>query len=203
MSLAFADIAFTPQVQAEQDRLGSAKTYRKFLSDERQGGDRLGPSEAEFLTNRDGFFQATMSENGWPYVQFRGGSPGFIKVLNDKTIAYADYRGNRQYISAGNLAHSPRVSLIAVDYPNQRRLKLWGEARLIDPESDPELVAKLLIGTEKMERIVKIYIAALDWNCPRNIPRRFTLEELEPDLAALRNRIADLKAENAVLKRAY
>jgi len=203
MSLAFADIAFTPQVQAEQDRLGSAKTYRKFLSDERQGGEHLGPSEAEFLTNRDGFFQATMSENGWPYVQFRGGSPGFIKVLNDKTIAYADYRGNRQYISAGNLAHSPRVSLIAVDYPNQRRLKLWGEARLIDPESDPEMMAKLLIGNQKIERIVKIYIAALDWNCPRNIPRRFTLEELEPDLAALRNQIADLKAENAVLKRAY
>jgi len=172
MPLAFAEIAFTPLVQAEQQRRGSAKAYGKFLSDERWGGDRLGPEEAEFLEARDGFFQASVSETGWPYVQFRGGNPGFVKVLDDQTIAYADYRGNRQYISVGNLTHSSRVSLIAMDYPNQRRLKLWGEAELVDPEAEPELLGKLLAGTEigteigtaKVERIVKIRITAFDWN---------------------------------------
>ena len=201
MPLAFAEIAFTPLVQAEQQARGSAHAYGKFLSDDRQGGDRLGPDEAEFLTARDGFFQASVSETGWPYVQFRGGAPGFVNVLDDRTIAYADYRGNRQYISAGNLAHSDRVSLIAMDYPNQRRLKLWGEAELVDPEAEPELLGKLLAGKEKVERIIKIRVAAFDWNCPRHIPRRFTLEELEPDLAVLRDRLAELESENAALKR--
>lgn len=203
MALAFADIAFTPSVRAEQDRCGSAKTYGKFLSDERWGGDLLGPEEAAFLTARDGFFQASVSETGWPYVQFRGGMPGFVKILDEKTIAYADYRGNRQYISTGNLTHSSRVSIIAMDYPNQRRLKLWGEVAFIDPEDDPALLAQLHSGKETIERIVKIRISAFDWNCPRHIPRRFTLEELEPELSVLRDRLAELVAENADLKRNY
>ena len=202
MSLAFADIAFTPSVRAEQTRKGSAQGYTKFLSDDRQGGDQLGQNEAEFLTARDGFFQASMSESGWPYVQFRGGTPGFVHVLDAKTIAYADYRGNRQYISAGNLAKSPRVSLIAVDYPNRRRLKLWGEAELIDPESDPALLARVSDGSKKIERIVKIRISAFDWNCPQHIPQRFTLQELESELAVLRDKIEELTAENTALKRA-
>ncbi|MBL4767513.1 MAG: pyridoxamine 5'-phosphate oxidase family protein, partial [Rhodobacteraceae bacterium] len=195
MALAFADIAFTPLVRAVQDKFGSAKTYGKFLSDDRWGGDRLGPDEAEFLAARDGFFQATVSETGWPYVQFRGGEPGFLYVIDDQTIAYADLRGNRQYISAGNLKHSNRVSLIAVDYPNQRRLKLWGEAESVDPASDPALLDAICSGTGVVERIVKIRISALDWNCPRHIPRRFTLEELEPELNALRQQLAELSAE--------
>lgn len=201
MALAFADIAFTPSVREEQDRRGSAKTYGKFLSDERWGGDKLGPEEAAFLTERDGFFQASTSETGWPYVQFRGGTPGFVKTLDDKTIAYADLRGNRQYISTGNLTHSNRVSIIAMDYPNQRRLKLWGEVEFIDPEADPNLLAQLHSGKETVERIVKITVSAFDWNCPRHIPRRFTLEELEPELSVLRDRLAELEAENAELKR--
>lgn len=201
MALAFADIAFTPAVRAEQDRRGSAKAYGKFLSDERWGGDRIGPEEAAFLTDRDGFFQASTSETGWPYVQFRGGTPGFVKILDEKTIAYADYRGNRQYISTGNLAHSNRISIIAMDYPNQRRLKLWGEVEFIDPKDDPDLLAQLHSGKEIVERIVKITVSAFDWNCPRHIPRRFTLEELEPELSALRDRLAELEAENAQLKR--
>lgn len=202
MPLAFADIAFTPSVQAEQEKYGSAKTYQKWLSQDRWGGDRLGPEEAEFLSERDGFFQASVSETGWPYVQFRGGTPGFLHVLDNKTIAYADYRGNRQYISAGNLNHSRRVSLIAVDYPNQRRLKLWGEAELIDPETDPALISAVHEGKEKVDRIIKIQVDAFDWNCPRHIPRRFTLEELEPELGRLRDQLAELTAENAALKRA-
>lgn len=200
MPLAFADIAFTPSVQAEQAKFGSSKTYEKFLSDDRWGGDRLGPEEAGFLSERDGFFQASVSETGWPYVQFRGGTPGFIKTLDANTIAYADLRGNRQYISAGNLKHSGRISLIAMDYPNQRRLKLWGDAELIDPETDPDLTAVLGTGNGVVDQIVKISITAIDWNCPRHIPRRFTLEELEPELSALRSQVAELTTENAVLR---
>jgi len=203
MALAFADIAFTPSVRAEQDRRGSAKTYGKFLSDERWGGDRIGPEEAAFLTGRDGFFQASTSETGWPYVQFRGGMPGFVKILDEKTIVYADYRGNRQYISTGNLAHSNRISIIAMDYPNQRRLKLWGEVEFIEPKEDPDLLAQLHNGKEIVERIVKITVSAFDWNCPRHIPRRFTLEELEPEFSTLRDRLGELEAENAQLKRQH
>lgn len=200
MPLAFADIAFTPSVQAEQAKFGSSKTYQKFLSDDRSGGDQIGPQEAAFLSERDGFFQASVSETGWPYVQFRGGKPGFLKTLDAKTIAYADLRGNRQYISAGNLKHSGRISVIAMDYPNQQRLKLWGMVEFVDPASAPDLAAALHSGTDVVERIVKITISAIDWNCPRHIPRRFTLQELEPELNALRTHIAELTAENAALK---
>ena len=203
MALAFADIAFTPKVRAEQERRGSANAYGKFLSEDRWGGDQLGVEEAAFLTERDGFFQASTSETGWPYVQFRGGTPGFVKILDAQTIAYADYRGNRQYISTGNLTHSSRVSIIAMDYPNQRRLKLWGEVEFVDPESEPTLLAQLHSGTEIVERIVKITVSAFDWNCPRHIPRRFTLEELEPQLSALRDRLAELESENAQLKQRH
>lgn len=200
MPLAFADIAFTPSVQAEQAKFGSVNTYAQFLSDDRWGGDQIGPNEAEFLAERDGFFQASVSETGWPYVQFRGGTLGFLRTLDANTITYADLRGNRQYISVGNLKHSSRISLIAMDYPNQRRLKVWGEVELVDPASDPELAAKLHTGNEVVDQIVKINVSAIDWNCPRHIPRRFTLEELEPELSALRNQITKLTNENAVLK---
>jgi predicted pyridoxine 5'-phosphate oxidase superfamily flavin-nucleotide-binding protein len=202
MPLAFADIAFTAAVRTEQMRKGSGQGYAKFLSDERQGGDRLGPDEAAFLVASDGLFQASVSETGWPYVQFRGGPVGFVHVLDAHTIAYADYRGNRQYISAGNLAKSPRVSLIAVDYPNRRRLKIWGEAELIGPNNDPELLARVSDGRHRIERIVKIHVSAIDWNCPQHIPQRFTLAELEPELSVLRDKIEELTTENAALKRA-
>lgn len=201
MPLAFADIAFTPSVQAEQVKFGSSKVYNKFLSDERWGGDSLGPDEAEFLSERDGFYQASVSETGWPYVQFRGGTPGFLKTLDANTIAYADLRGNRQYISAGNLKHSGKISLIAMDYPNQRRLKIWGEAEFVDPASDPDLASALYSDEDVVvDQIVKIKVSAFDWNCPRHIPRRFTLEELEPELSAMRDHIAKLTTENAALK---
>ena len=200
MARAFADIAFTPSVRMIQKQFGSADGYAKFLGPDAQSGNRIGPREAEFIAHVDGFFQASISETGWPYVQFRGGGSGFVKVLDDQTIAYADYRGNRQYISAGNLSQSARISLIAVDYPTQRRLKLWGEAELVDPDTNPELLARIYDGKETVERIVKIRISALDWNCPRHIPRRFTLDELEPQLAVMRERLAELETENTALK---
>ena len=202
MSRAFADIAFTPSVRAVQEQQGSAAGYAKFLEPEAERGDRIGPAEAAFISQRDGFYQATVSNTGWPYVQFRGGPRGFLKVLDDKTIAYADFRGNRQYLSAGNLADNDRISLILMDYPNRRRLKVWGRTKLVDAKTDPSLIASLKHPTYRAlpERAAVISIEALDWNCPQHIPQRLTLEELEPQLQPVRDEIARLQSENEKLK---
>jgi uncharacterized protein len=202
MAHAFAEIAFTPAAREVQRRQGSAGAYDRFLAPETERGDRLGEREAEFIAARDGFYQATVSQTGWPYVQFRGGPAGFLKVLDDRTIAYADFRGNRQYLSTGNLAGNDRVALILMDYPNRRRLKVLGHARTIDIADDPGLIARLHDGSyrAKPERAVVISIAGLDWNCPQHIPKRMTLAELEPYLAPLRTELAELKAENDLLK---
>jgi len=202
MARAFAEIAFTPAVLAEQRRQGSAESYAKFLTEEAAPGDAIGPAEADFMARRDGFYQATVSETGWPYVQFRGGPAGFLKVLDEKTIAYADFRGNRQYLSVGNLQGDDRVALILVDYPNRRRLKVWGHAHSVDIADDPALVARLHDPgyRAKPERAVVITVAALDWNCPQHLPQRLTLEELEPMLAPLREELLRLRAENAALR---
>jgi hypothetical protein len=204
MARAFAEIAFTPTVRANQQRQGSAATYAKFLTPKAERGDRLTADEAAFIAERDGFYQATVSETGWPYVQFRGGPAGFLEVLDEATLAYADFRGNRQYISTGNLDADGRIALIMMDYPNRRRLKIWGRARLVDIGDDPALVSRLHDESYKArpERAVVITVEAFDWNCPQHIPQRFTLEELEPTLAPLRNELAQLRAENARLKAA-
>jgi len=202
MSRAFAEISFTPSVLAEQEQQGSARSYAKFLSPDAERGDRIGPDEAHFISRMDGFFQATVSETGWPYVQFRGGPAGFLKVLDETTIAYADFRGNRQYLSTGNLAENDRVSLILVDYPNRRRLKVWGRARLVGLDDDPELIAQLQHEGYRghPERAVVITIEALDWNCPQHIPQRLTLEELDAQLQPVRDEIARLQEQNRDLK---
>ena len=202
MARAFAEIAFTPAVLAAQEKQGSARNYAKFLAPEADSGDRLTVAEAGFVAARDGFFQATVSETGWPYVQFRGGPTGFLKVLDDKTIAYADYRGNRQYLSVGNLSNDDRVSLILVDYPNRRRLKVWGRAKIVDRDSDPKLVARLFDDgyRARPERAVVITVEAFDWNCPQHIPQRFTVEEFEQALMPLREELERLRAENDRLK---
>jgi hypothetical protein len=202
MARAFAEIAFTPAVLAEQARQGSAGSYAKFLDPAAAPGNRLGPAEAAFVAQRDGFYQATVSETGWPYVQFRGGPRGFLKVLDEGTLAFADFRGNRQYLSVGNLKGDDRVALILVDYPNRRRLKVWGHARIVDAADDPELVARLHDPAyqARPERAVVIAVAALDWNCPQHLPQRYTLEELEPALSQLRAELQRLQAENAALR---
>ncbi len=202
MARAFAEIAFTPSVLAAQEQQGSAGSYARFLSAEADGGDRLTAAEMAFIAARDGFYQATVSETGWPYVQFRGGPAGFLKVLDDKTIAYADFRGNRQYLSVGNLSENDRVALILVDYPNRRRLKLWGRARLVDRHADPELIAGLFDDgyRARPERAVVITVEAFDWNCPQHIPQRFTIAEFEQALAPLREELGRLRAENDRLK---
>jgi predicted pyridoxine 5'-phosphate oxidase superfamily flavin-nucleotide-binding protein len=191
----FAEIAFTPTVRAVQKSMGSGKHY-----DKTRGGEpynqTLGPDETEFITLRDTFYMASVSETGWPYVQHRGGPPGFLKVLDASTLGFADYRGNRQYVSVGNLLHDDRVALILVDYPNRARLKILGHARIVPPD-EKDLLATLDVPAygARVERGFLIKIAAYDWNCPQHITPRFTRPEMESLMGALRGRIADLEAQ--------
>lgn len=179
MARAFAKIAFTPSVQAAQARLGSRDAYRTAELGETELVE-LGPGEIDFIGARDSFYQGTAGENGWPYVQHRGGPPGFLKVLDPRTIGYADFSGNRQYISLGNLEGNDRIILFLIDYPGQRRLKIWGRARLIDEDAEPALVARLESPSyrARVERGVVITVEAFDWNCPKYITPRFTEREI-------------------------
>jgi hypothetical protein len=201
MARAFAEIAFTSAVRAVQARQGSAAAHDRALAPDADPANRIGPEAAAFIAARDGFYQATVSETGWPYVQFRGGPPGFLKVLDERTLGYADFRGNRQYVSAGNLAANDRVSLILMDYPNRARLKILGHARTVE---DPAFVGHLHVPgyRARPERAVLITVAALDWNCQQHIPQRFTLGELRPHLDPLAAELVRLRAENAALRAA-
>ncbi len=202
MARAFAKLAFTPTVQSIQKQHGSAETYQKFLEYEAEQANKLTNREIEFISERDGFYQSSVSETNWPYVQFRGGPKGFLKIIDEQTIAYADYRGTRQYISTGNLTTNNRTSLILMDYPNRRRLKIWGEVNIIEPSSNPTLISNLHDETYRAlpERVIQITVKAFDWNCPQHIPQRLTLEELEPHIQPLREEIEKLKKENKRLK---
>ena len=191
----FADLAFTDRVRAIQEQAGSRASYARL-----EGGaphhDRLDPTEADFLAVRDSFYLATVSETGWPYVQHRGGPPGFLKVLGERTIGFADFRGNRQYVSLGNLGGDDRVSLILVDYPRRRRLKIMGHAKAVD---DAATVARLSVPgyPAKVERGLLIEVAAFDWNCPQHLTPRFSEAEIVAAVAPLRARIAELEARLA------
>ena len=197
MGRAYSDIAFTSAVRAMQTRMGTRGVYSELdrTTDRR---DALTAAEAEFIHERDAFYQATVGETGWPYVQHRGGPAGFLKVLDAKTIGYADFRGNVQYISVGNLQGNDRVSILLMDYANQRRLKILGRARLVDAKSDPALIARLqmpgrMTGDARVERAVVISVEGYDWNCPQHITPRFTELEIEESVAPLRAEIERLK----------
>ncbi|MEQ1776203.1 MAG: 2Fe-2S iron-sulfur cluster-binding protein [Burkholderiales bacterium] len=198
MSHAFADIAFTPAVRAAQTRMGSRKNYESFDRMEDRH-DTLGPMEQAFIEARDGFYQATVSETGWPYVQFRGGPAGFLKVLDGKTLGYADFRGNVQYVSVGNLHGNDRVAIILMDYAHRQRLKILGRARLVNFADDPALIAKLELPhyRARVERGVVITVEAYDWNCPQHITPRFTEAEIETRIAPLREAVSLLKTQAA------
>jgi predicted pyridoxine 5'-phosphate oxidase superfamily flavin-nucleotide-binding protein len=191
----FAEIAFTPSVLAVQKRMGSSKYYDKTLRGESYNQE-LGPDETAFIRLRDTFYMASVSETGWPYVQHRGGPPGFIKVLDATTLGFADYRGNRQYISVGNVSKDDRVAIIFIDYPNRTRLKLLGHARIVDA-GESELLAALDMPAyqARVERGFLIKVAAYDWNCPQHITPRFTQAEIEAVMGNLKQRIADIEAE--------
>jgi hypothetical protein len=179
MARAVSEIAFTSTVRAFQTRMGSRHNYAA-LDHAEERGDTLGEREAAFLAECDGFYQASVGENGWSYVQFRGGPAGFLKVLDPGTLGYADFRGNVQYISAGNIEADGRVALILMDYARQRRLKIWGRARLVDEAEDPALIARLEDPAYRaqVERAVIIKVEAFDWNCPQHITPRYTEAEI-------------------------
>ncbi|MEM7231741.1 MAG: pyridoxamine 5'-phosphate oxidase family protein [Planctomycetota bacterium] len=197
MARKFTELAFTPSVKAAQDVMG-VRSSNEALERSPVTFDRLGPSEIQFVEARDGFYQSTVGENGWPYVQFRGGRPGFLKVIDDRTIAYADLRGNRQYISVGNLSADDRVALILMDYARRSRLKIWARAKIVSIDDDPELFEKIAPdpeGNAVVERLVVLSVEAYDWNCPQHITPRFTVEELREYIEPLHERIAELEAE--------
>ena len=179
MARAFAEIAFTPSVRAAQARHGAAAAGARVLADGIDRRDRLTENEVAFISARDGFYLATVGEDGWPYVQFRGGPPGFVRVIDPTTLAWADFRGNRQYLTVGNLAANDRVSLFLMDYAHRRRLKLWGRARIVDAADDPDLIQMLFPAgyAAVPERAVVVGVAAFDWNCPQHIPQRLTPAE--------------------------
>jgi len=174
----FTTFAFSEQTRKLQERYGSRAAYARM----EDGRDRfeLTWKEASFLQDRDGFFMATIGKNGWPYVQFRGGPPGFIRILNERTIAFADFSGNKQHISNGNILDTKHVSLIAVDYPHRQRLKIWAEAQIVFAEDDPEFIESMHPEGYKAtpERVTILTIEAFDWNCPQHIPQRYTLDEI-------------------------
>ncbi len=174
----FATIAFTPTVKRMQTEQGSRAMYQRL--DMMDDDVCFGPAERAFIADRDSFYQASVSETGWPYVQFKGGPKGFLKVLDDHTLGYADFRGNLQYISLGNLAGNQKLALILMDYPNQRRLKIWAEARIVDLADDPVLSARLALPDyrARVERGIILDVAAFDWNCPQHITPRYSINDL-------------------------
>lgn len=201
MSRQYGCIAFTDNVRGVQVEYGSAGFYdrmrRRAVGSEQS--DPLGPKEAAFLTERDGFYVATVSETGWPYVQFRGGPQGFLNVRDDHTIAWADFRGNLQHVSTGNLVGDRRIAIIAVDYPRRQRLKLFGMARVIRIQDDPALVSSLAVEgyNAVVDAGILVTVTAFDWNCPQHIPQRFTLAQVEQRTAPLRERIRELEEQIA------
>jgi predicted pyridoxine 5'-phosphate oxidase superfamily flavin-nucleotide-binding protein len=202
MGRRFAELAFTPLVKQHQQLHGSRSQYER-VERSSDPGDRLGPDEQAFIAGLDGFFMASVSETGWPYIQFRGGSKGFLHVLDPQTIAFADLRGNKQYISRGNLEHDNRVTLFLMDYPAQARLKILGRAEIFEGDTDgATMLESLRVPGEKTpaERAIIIHVEAFDWNCPQHITPRYSEEELSSILAPLRQRLESLESENKRLR---
>jgi predicted pyridoxine 5'-phosphate oxidase superfamily flavin-nucleotide-binding protein len=194
-----SDVAFTPAVKAVQEKRGSRRGYARM---EESGGweTTVTPELQEYLADLDMFYLATATADGQPYVQYRGGPPGFLKVLDDHTLAFADFGGNRQYLTVGNLSENPRAFLFLMDYANRRRVKVWGTARVV--EEDPALLARLadLAYPGKVERAIAFTVAAWDVNCPQHIHRRFSVRQIAPVVEKFQTRIAELEAEVERLK---
>jgi uncharacterized protein len=201
MTHRFADIAFTQGVREHQARLGVASRNNRLHA---LGGpnDRIGAAEAQFIGARNSFYVASASETGWPYVQHRGGPTGFLRVLDDKTLGFADFRGNAQYISVGNLHHDNRVSLILMDYPSKQRLKILGRAQLVEASDNEALIARLESPDyrARIERAFIITVEAFDWNCPQHITRRFTESEVDTIVTPLLAQINALETQLAQLR---
>lgn len=201
MSHKFFDLTFTPSVKAAQEHYGTRKNYARF-----EGGEPdfhgLTDAENDFIGARDGFYMATVSEDGQPYVQFRGGPAGFLKVIDDRTLGYADFRGNLQYISVGNLKANDKAALFLMDYPNKARLKLIVRVEVKDAQDAPEIIEKLTMPgyKAKIERAMILHVEAFDWNCPQHITPRYTMDEVRVMTAPLYEQIEKLEIEIKKLK---
>lgn len=200
MSYGFLDIAMTPAVRAAQAAMGSADLWVDFKG--KREFDRFTDNETRFIADRDSFYMATVSATGWPYVQHRGGPRGFLKVIDERTLAFADYRGNRQYISVGNTAENDRACLFLMDYARRARLKIYVHAQTIALDADPALAAQVAVPgyKAKLERIFRLRLEAFDWNCSQHITPRFTEPEIDAAVRPLRERLASLETENAALR---
>ena len=178
----FSTFTFTPSVKEAQERYGSRRNY----ADEEQEPDRfnLTAKEVAFIESRDSFYIATVGENGWPYMQFRGGPRGFFKVLGERALGFADFKGNRQYISTGNINDSKKAMLFLIDYPTRQRLKLWATCEIQDAGDAPTLASRLIAPDyrAKVERLFLFTIEAFDWNCPQHITQRYSLDEIKEQL---------------------
>jgi uncharacterized protein len=201
MAYVFGSLVFTPTIKALQERYGSRRQYARreasaFVE------SPIGPSEAEFLAECDSFYMASVGESGWPYVQHRGGPKGFLKVIDECTVAFADFRGNKQYISTGNLMIDDRVALILVDYPRQARLKILGRVKIIEGVEAKEWIEKLRQPTYDavIERVFVIRVEASDWNCQQHITPRFTEEQIQSALEPVEKRVEALERENRELR---
>ncbi|WP_349263182.1 pyridoxamine 5'-phosphate oxidase family protein [Steroidobacter sp.] len=199
MGFGFLDVAVTPAVRAIQQQLGVAEMWENFRG--KRDFDRFTEREVRFIAERDSFYMATTSETGWPYIQHRGGPQGFLKLLDDRTLAFADYRGNFQYISAGNLSANDKACLFLMDYPRRARLKIYVHAELVSLDADAALTAAVVDGARsKVERIVRLRLQNFDWNCHQHIVPRYTEAQLEDGLRQISDRVAALEAENASLE---
>ena len=194
----FSKIAFTPMVKAAQERMRSRAAYARFERGS-EGADALGADEVAFLADRDSFYMASTGASGWPYIQHRGGPKGFVHVLDERRIAFADLRGNRQYVSVGNVAGDDRVALIFVDYPNRVRLKVLARAAIVTRADDPATFARVA-GDAPAERVFVLKVEGLDWNCPQYITPRFTEAEARKMVQPLADRPEALECENRNLR---
>ncbi|MBV6323868.1 pyridoxamine 5'-phosphate oxidase family protein [Duganella violaceipulchra] len=200
MGCAYSDITFTPAVREVQSSMGSRARYA-FLDQMEERQDSLGEREIAFIEEMDHFYQATVSETGWPYAQHRGGPKGFLRVLDAKTLAFADYRGNLQYLSVGNLKVDDRISMILVDYARQVRMKIVGRTRIVEAADDPALMELLQMPGYKarVERAFIITVEGYDWNCPQHITPRYTEQEVTAMTAPLLAQLKQLKEQVAKL----
>ncbi|MDX2097850.1 MAG: pyridoxamine 5'-phosphate oxidase family protein [Leptolyngbyaceae cyanobacterium bins.59] len=190
----FGEIAFTPEVQAAQEQRGSRQTYEKYIANG-PANDTITPKIAEFIAHLEGFYLGTISSNGYPYIQFRGGPAGFLKVLDEKTLGFADFSGNVQYITVGNLAGNDRAFLFLMDYRHRKRIKIWGRAEFV--EGDAELIEQLRVPgyPAEIERAILFHVEATSENCPQHIPLRYSETEVEAMLTPLHDRITELEQQ--------
>jgi uncharacterized protein len=201
MAHKFFELTFTPSVKAAQEHYGSRRKYARFETGESDFSG-LTEAEIEFIGARDGFYMATVGENSQPYIQYRGGKPGFLKVLDATTLGFADFRGNLQYISVGNLRQNDKAALFLMDYANRQRLKILARIEVRDAQEAPDLIKKLAVPDyqARIERAMILRVEAFDWNCSQHITPKYSPDEIQFLIAPLQERIEALEADNNRLR---